>query len=142
MVDQTIDDLLAISCVEEEQGTIPGTTPGPSQLINNQSQMLRPIEQSSSAASRTCPTFSVHLPPGDLTLTPRSQQPPRQKYGQVPVNFMGVQFKIPHTDPLPQKFLRLSEPFAPDLNSPLAARMAENREVALLLHNQDFLEEM
>ena len=71
--------------------------------------------------SRTYPTLSAHLPPGDLTLTPRSQQPPHQKYGQVPVNFMGVQFKIPYTDPLPQKFLRLSEPLAPALNSPLVS---------------------
>ncbi|KAL5264603.1 hypothetical protein ACHWQZ_G005627 [Mnemiopsis leidyi] len=140
MVDQTIDDLLAISCVEEEQAA---PTPGPSQLIDNQSQLLRPIQQApSEAASRTYPTLSAHLPPGDLTLTPRSQQPPHQKYGQVPVNFMGVQFKIPYTDPLPQKFLRLSEPLAPALNSPLAAQMAEDRDFALLLHNQDFLEEM
>ena len=48
MVDQTIDDLLAISCVEEEQVN---SAPGPSQLIDNQSQLLRPIEQASGGAA-------------------------------------------------------------------------------------------
>ena len=46
MVDQTIDDLLAISCVEEEQSN---DSPGPSQLIDNQSQLLRPIQQASAS---------------------------------------------------------------------------------------------
>ena len=47
MVDQTIDDLLAISCVEEDQ---PNDMPGPSQLIDNQNQLLRPIQQASASA--------------------------------------------------------------------------------------------
>ncbi|XP_063676312.1 CUE domain-containing protein 1-like isoform X4 [Bolinopsis microptera] len=139
MVDQTIDDLLAISCVEEDQ---PRSSAGPSNLIDNQNQLLRPIQQAPASASRTYPTLSRHLPPGDLTLTPRSQQPPHQKYGQVPVTFLGVQFKIPYVDPLPQQFLRLSEPPAPAQDSPLAAQMSEDREFALLLHNEDFLDQM
>lgn len=75
--------------------------------------------QTSLFCRRTYPTLSSHLPPGDLTLTPRNQQPPQQKYGQVPVSFLGVQFPIPYTSPLPQQFLRLSEPAVPPNNSQL-----------------------
>ena len=47
MVDQTIDDLLAISCVEEDQ---PRSSAGPSNLIDNQNQLLRPIQQAPASA--------------------------------------------------------------------------------------------
>eukprot|EP00116_Pleurobrachia_bachei_P001358 sb/3461620/ len=183
MVDQTIDDLLAITLVENDpepsaantssSSSQPQQTPPPSyqhfsgahfppaqspytitpttvipqasvQIVTQQPSAVSAVAPAASSGyypPRNYPTLSEHLPPGDLTLTPRSQQPAYQKYGQVPIKFMGCLFPIPYTQPLPDRFLRLNEPRMNSNNNQLMAQVAEDKDFALLLYNQDFLEQ-
>lgn len=168
MVDQTIDHLLAISCddpdvsgafihahqspeiqspaqvnrqpIAQRTHASPEMAPPTYTQTGHPAYPVTPARSQNNRSQNNYPTLSSYLPPGDLTLTPWEAQPSVQKYGKVPVDVLGVQFRVPYTSPLPHAFLRLSTPITTQhQNSPLATQLSEDREFALFLHNEELL---